>query len=256
MDSRIATIARYTLLEALRTRLPALVAIALAALLAASFFIESISVTEGVRLQTGFYAAGARLACVFIVMITVLVSIARELNDKGTEVQLALDLPRSHYLLGKLAGFLGIAALIAIAAALPLAWLAAPQAAVQWMLSLGFELAVVATLALFCILTFNQLTLAASFVLGFYLLARSLTAIRLMGDHPLAGAEALSHQFIRFMVDVLALVIPSLDDWTRTAWLVNEPAAWSALTLLAGHATVYVALLAAAAMFDFHRKNF
>ncbi len=256
MDSRIATIARYTLLEALRTRLPALVAATLIALIASSFFIESISVTEGARFQAGFYAAGARLACVFIAVITVLASVARELNDKGTEVQLALDLPRSHYLLGKLAGFLAIAALIAAAASLPLVWLAAPQAVVQWMASLALELAVVVTLALFCILTFNQLTPAASFVLAFYLLARSLTAIRLMGAHPIAGADELSHQVIRFLVETLALVMPALDAWTRTAWLVNEPAAWSTLLQLAGQAALYVALLAAAAMFDLYRKNF
>jgi ABC-type transport system involved in multi-copper enzyme maturation permease subunit len=256
MDSRITTIARYTLLEALRTRLPALVLATLLALLAASFFIESISVTEGARFQAGFYAASMRLACVFIATLYVLVSVVRELNDKGLDVALALDLPRSHYILGKLAGFLAIAALIALAASLPLAWLAAPQAAMQWAISLGLELAIVVALALFCILTFSQLTPAASFVLAFYLLARSLTAIRLMGAHPLAGADTLSHQVIQFLVEILALIVPAFDAWTQTAWLVNEPASWSALLQLAAQAALYVALLAAAAMFDFYRKNF
>jgi ABC-type transport system involved in multi-copper enzyme maturation permease subunit len=256
MDSRITTIARYTLLEALRTRLPALVLATLLALLAASFFIESISVTEGARFQAGFYAASMRLACVFIATLYVLVSVVRELNDKGLDVALALDLPRSHYILGKLAGFLAIAALIALAASLPLAWLAAPQAAMQWAISLGLELAIVVALALFCILTFSQLTPAASFVLAFYLLARSLTAIRLMGAHPLAGADTLSHQVIQFLVEILALIVPAFDAWTQTAWLVNEPASWSALLQLAGQSALYVALLAAAAMFDFYRKNF
>src|SRR5688572_19407436 len=65
MESRITTIARYTLLEALRTRLPLLVLAAVLVLLAASFFVESISVTEGARIQAGFYAASVRLACVF-----------------------------------------------------------------------------------------------------------------------------------------------------------------------------------------------
>ena len=256
MDYRIATIARYTLLEALRTRLPALVLTTLLALLAASFFIESISVTEGARFQAGFYAAGMRLACVFIATLYVLVSVTREFDDKGLDVLLALDLPRAHYVLGKLAGFLAIALLIALVASLPLAWLAAPQAAMQWLVSLGLELAIVVALALFCILTFSQLTPAASFVLAFYLLARSLTAIRLMGAHPLAGADTLSHQVIQYLVEILALVLPSFDAWTQTAWLVNEPASWSALLQLAGQSALYVALLAAAAMFDFYRKNF
>jgi ABC-type transport system involved in multi-copper enzyme maturation permease subunit len=256
MDSRIATIARYTLLEALRTRLPVLVLATLLALLAASFFVESIAITEGARFQAGFYAAGVRLAAVFITAMVVLVSITREFNDKGLDVLLALDLPRSHYVLGKLAGFLGIAALIAVAAAVPLAWSAVPQAALQWAISLAFELAIVAALALFCIITFSQLTPAASFVLAFYLLARSITAIRLMGANPLSGGDTLSHQVIQIVVESLALVTPALDAWTRTAWLVDQPAPWSAVFLLAGLSALYIALLAAATMFDFHRKNF
>lgn len=255
MNCRIATIARYTLLEAARTRLPLLVLIALLALLGASFFVEAISVTEGARIQTGFYAAGARLAAVFIAGAFVLVSVTRELDDKGMDVLLALDLPRSHYILGKLGGFTAIAALIAFAAALPLAWLAGTSA-LQWMLSLGLELAIVVALALFCVVTFSQLVPAASFILAFYLLARALTAIRLMGAHPLIDAESASHGVIRFTVEGLALVMPALDAWTQTAWLVNEPASWSALIQLAGQSALYVALLTAAAMFDFHRKNF
>ena len=255
MNCRIATIARYTLLEAVRTRLPLLVLIALAAVFGASFFIEAISITEGARFQTGFYAAGARLAAVFVAGIFVLVSVTRELDDKGMDVLLALDLPRSHYVLGKLAGFVAIAVLIAVAAALPLAWLAG-STALQWMLSLGLELAIVVALALFCVVTFSQLTPAASFVLAFYLLARALTAIRLMGAHPLTGADELSHQAIRFVIEGLALVVPALDTWTQTAWVVNGPAPWSLVLQLTGQSALYVVVLAAAAMFDFHRKNF
>lgn len=256
MDYRTATIARYTLLEALRTRLPALLLTAVLAVLALSAFAESLSVTEGARFQAGFYAAGMRLACVFIVGLTVLVSVTREFNDKGLDVLLALDLPRSQYVLGKLAGFLAIAALIAIAACLPLAWLASPAAVTQWGVSLAVELAVMVTLALFCVMTFNQLPAAASFVLAFYLLARSLTAIRLMSAYPLTGADSISHQVIQFMVEVLALVLPAFDAWTQTAWLVNQQAPWLAILQIAGLGALYVALLAAATMFDLYRKNF
>jgi ABC-type transport system involved in multi-copper enzyme maturation permease subunit len=256
MNSRIATIARYTLLEALRTRLPLLVLVVLLALLAASFFVESIAVTEGARFQTGFYAAGARLAAVFIVGIYVIVSITREFNDKGIDVALALDLPRSHYILGKLAGFAALAALVAIVVSLPLTWLSAPQAALQWAASLGVELAIVVALALFCIVTFGQITPAASFVLAFYLLARALTAIRLISANPIAGDETFSHEAMRFMIETLALVMPALDAWTQTAWLVNGHAPWIVMLQLVGQGALYIVLLASATMFDFHRKNF
>ena len=188
--------------------------------------------------------------------VTVLVSVTREFNDKGLDVLLALDLPRSHYVLGKLAGFLAIAVLIACAAAFPLAWLAPAPAALQWAISLAAELAIVAAFALFCVVTFSQLTPAASFVLAFYALGRALTAIRLMSAHPLGGADTVSHKAIELMVEALALVVPALDRWSQTAWLVNQPAAWSTLLELAGLSALYVALLAGATMFDFYRKNF
>ena len=50
--------------------------------------------------------------------------------------------------------------------------------------------------------------------------------------------------------------MPALDHWTRTAWLVNQHAPWPDIGGLAGQSALYIALLAAAAMFDFYRKNF
>jgi hypothetical protein len=87
-------------------------------------------------------------------------------------------------------------------------------------------------------------------------LGRALTSIRLMSAHPLSGADTFSHQVIQFMVDGLALVMPALDAWTQTAWLVNQQAQWITLLVLAGQSALYVGLLAAATMFDFYRKNF
>lgn len=256
MYRQIATIARYTLLEALRTRLPGLVLAAIALLTAAGFFVHEIAIAESVRLQTGFYAASMRLAAVFMAGLYVLASVTREFNDKGLDIALALDLPRSHYILGKLAGFLAIAALIAAAVSVPLAFFAAPAAVLQWAISLALELAIAVAVALFCVVTFSQLMPAASFVLAFYLLARSLTAIRLMSAQPLTGADTPSHQLIGWLVEALALVMPALDEWTRTAWLVNQSAAWPDIGILVCQSVLYVALLTAAAMFDFYRKNF
>jgi ABC-type transport system involved in multi-copper enzyme maturation permease subunit len=256
MKSRIATIARFTLLEAARTRLPVLALLALAILLGAAFFIEQLAIAEGGRFQVGFYAAGMRFAAVFIVAFYALASVAREFDDKGLDMLLALDLPRSHYVMGKLAGFLGIAAALACTASVPLLWFAPVHAVLQWGISLGLELAIVTALALFCIITFNQLLPAASFVMAFYLLARALTAIRLMSANPLSGGDSVAHQVATWVVEGLALLLPALDGWTQTAWLVDQPASWAQAGSLVAQGMLYVALLAAAAMFDIHRKNF
>ena len=253
---QIQAIAHYTLLEARRTRLPLLLAVALVLMLALAFFVSELAVIESARLRVSFYAAGARFAAVFIVAAHVLGSITREFNDKGIDALLALDLPRSHYVLGKLGGFLALAALVAVITCVPLLVQASPVAVLQWAAALALELAVVAAFSLFGVIAFGQFIPAAALVLAFYLLARSLTAIQLISANPISGAGSLSHEVGRWMVDALALVMPALDRWPQTAWLIDAPAPWPLFATLLAQAALYVALLAGAAMVDFQRRNF
>jgi len=251
----INTICRYTALEAIRTRVPATALLTLAVLLGASLFIRELAVTETSRFQIGFYAAAARLCAVFMASLYVLASISREFNDKGLDTLLALDVPRSHYICGKLAGFMLTALIIAIVLSLPL-WVLAPASAVwMWTASLAIELALIIALSLFCIITFNQLLPAAGFVAAFYLLARSLTAMRLMSAAPVAGQDTLSHQVTHGLVEGLSYLMPALDRWTDTAWLVNAAPEPTALLAIVMQGLIYITLLAVAALFDFHRRS-
>jgi hypothetical protein len=251
----ITTIGKYTALEAVRTRVPATAVLTLVILLGASLFVRELAVTETTRFQIGFYATAARLCAVFMASMYVLASITREFNDKGLEVLLALDVPRSHYICGKLAGFMLTALAIAVILALPL-WALAPAAAVWlWTASLAVELALMAVLALFCIVTFNQLLPAAGFVAAFYLLARSVTAMRLMSANPVAGQDTLSHQVTGALVEGLGYLMPALDRWTDSGWLVNAPPEPAALLAIAAQGAIYTALLTAATLFDFHRRS-
>ncbi|HET9663375.1 MAG TPA: hypothetical protein VFP00_04040, partial [Burkholderiales bacterium] len=156
----------------------------------------------------------------------------------------------------KLAGFLFVGACLAAATALPLAIVVHPEAALKWGISLALEIGIVVAVALFCAITFRQLIAAASFVVAFYVFARTLTAIRLMSTQPLTGADTPAHQAIQFVIEGLALVMPSLDAWTQTAWLVIHSPDWSSMGALLVQSLLYITLLAAAAMFDFYRKNF
>lgn len=253
---QILAISRYTLLEARRTHLLLLFALVLGTVLALAFFVSELAVTESLRMQTTFYAAGARLAAVFIVAAHVIGSVSREFDDKGLDTLLALDLPRSHYILGKLGGFLAIGVVTSAIACLPLWWMAPAGAVLQWGAALVLELAVVIAFSLFCVIACGRFIPAASVVLAFYVLARSLGAIRLMSAHPLSGAESLSHEIGRWMIEGLALVTPALDQWPRTAWLIDAPASWGVISMLLAEAALYVVLLAGAAMVDFHRRNF
>lgn len=252
---RILTLARFTLLEAWRTRLPVLFLIALALAAGTAYFFQQLAITESARLQVVFSAAASRLVAVFVLALYILTSIVREFNDKGLELTLSFDLRRADYVAGRLIGFLLIGTIMAIIASVP-QWLLAPTAAVaQWGVSLAFELAIIAALSLFCVMTFTQLMPAAAFVAGFYVLARALSAIQLISTSPLAVENPVSRQLVGWLIDGLALIMPALDRYTQSVWLADAAAGWPAIGVCAAQAVLYAALLVAAAMFDFYRRN-
>jgi hypothetical protein len=252
--SKIVTIARFTVLEAVRTRLPWIALAIFALLFLGSLFVQHISVTESARMQTGFLAAAIRFAAVIILSLHVAGSMVREFNDKNIDLLLSLDLPRAGYYLGKFLGFAFIALGLATLASLTLLAAAAGISLAWWGISLAMELVLVASLALFCVITFAQVMPAISFVLAFYLLARSVNAVRLLSASPLLAPDEWTNRAVARLADALAWCVPNLDRFTATTWLVDGSGA-SALGFVAMQTLVYASLLVLAGLFDLYRKN-
>ena len=250
-----AILARLCLVEARRGGLPWLGLASLLAAVALAAFLSEAAITEGRSLQLSVLAAVLRAAAVFLVAAQVASSTLRELNDKGMELMLSLPLGRSTHYLGRLAGFSASAvALAALFSAALLPW-AAPGAVALWGVSLACEAALVAAAALFFAMTLAQLVPAIAATAGLYLLARSIAAIQAIAAGPLA-ADSLVTRLAGLAVDGVALLLPRLDVVTRTEWLLYEPPPTGPYALALGGLALYGALLVAAGLFDFHRRNF
>jgi ABC-type transport system involved in multi-copper enzyme maturation permease subunit len=254
MIHAVRTIATYTLLEALRNRLMWLQAAVVVIGLGLSGFLAEVAITESRQIQVALLAAFLRYSAVFLLATFVVTSIVREANDKGLEGVLALPIPRAAYALGKLAGFCALALVPALSAGVLMAWLAPADQALVWTLSLAVELWVVAAFSLLCVFTLHQIMAALSAVMAFYLLARSVTALQLIGHGPYSR-DTPSQVVLNAMLDGLSKVLPRLDEFARTDWLVYGGAQADVLLPLAAQAALYLALLASAALFDLYRKN-
>ena len=249
-----AILARLVLLDARRGGLPwlALAGLALALLLAG--FLSQVALTETRSLQLAVLAALLRAVAVFLVAVQVSASMVREMNDKGLELMLSLPLRRSSQYLGRLAGFALLAAALAIVFAAPLLIWASPGAVALWAVSLALEGTLVAAAALFFALTLAQPVAAIATTAGLYLLARSMAAIQAIAAGALVE-PSLANQAARLSVDGVALLLPRLDAVTRSEWLIyGLPDAGAFLAALGGLA-LYIALLAAAGLFDFYRRS-
>ena len=254
MLRQASTIAYYTLLEALRNRLMWLLGLVLVIGIGLSGFLSDLAVTEQKETQVALLAAFLRFTAVFLMVIFVVTSLVREANDKGLELVLALPLPRAGYVLGKLAGFALLALLPALLFGGLMGLLVQTWDAALWTASLLAELWIVAAFSLLCVMTFQQVMTALSAAMGFYLLARSVTALQQFGQSRYAP-DGPSQQVINAVMQGVGYVLPRLDDFTRTDWLVYHSGSWATLGPLAAQTLIYLALLTAAALFDLYRRN-
>lgn len=249
-----ANLARLVLVEARRGGLPWLALASVAAAWGLAAFLSQVALTEGRSLQLAVVAAMLRACAVFLVAMQVCASVIRERNDKGLELLLSLPLTRASLLLGRLAGFTVMAAVLALAFALPLLAWANPAAVALWAASLALEGTLVAAAALFFAMTLAQPVPAIAATLGLYLLARSMAAIQAIAAGPLVE-PSFANQAARFCVDAVALLLPRLDAVTRTEWLLYGAPGPGAYGAAIGAIAVYIALLAAAGLFDFYRRS-
>ncbi|ATQ77509.1 hypothetical protein CR152_25660 [Massilia violaceinigra] len=240
----IFTIALYTVLEALRNRIAWVLGGLAVGAVALGGFVGQLALTESAALQAALLAALLRVCCVLLVAGFVATSVVREAADKGQELLLALAIPRAAYVLGKLAGF-GLVALLPALLFGVMALMLAPAAwCAAWAVSLWCELWIVAAFCLLCVLTLGQVMAALAATLAFYLLARAIGSLQAMAQD--------AAQLPRMAIDALAAVLPHLDQFTRSEWLVYGGAQ---LAPLLAQSAIYVTLLGAAALFDFYRKD-
>lgn len=250
----ILPIARITLLEAARSRLPWLIGLALLASFAVAGFLQQVALIEVREVQGAIIAALLRACAVFFVVLFVVMSMVREANDKFLELALSQPIPRAGYLLGKYLGFAAAAAAIAVALGLPLL-LFAPVARVSaWTLSLFGELLIMAAVSLFCVLTLSHVVAALSAVAGFYLLARSIAALQIIATTSEENVT-LAPRIADWIAQGIALVMPRLDRMTQSAWLTDPGPVVPDLTNAVAQTAIYVALILAAALFDLYRQE-
>lgn len=248
------TLARYVLLEARRSGLPWLALGSVAAALGLAGFLSQVAITESLQLQAAVSAAFLRACAVFVIATYVVTSTVREANDKGVELVLSLPVSRAAYYLGRLCGFMLCGAAVAACFALPLLLWAPAGTVALWGVSLAAETLLVGAAALFFAMALGQVLPSLAATAGLYLLARVIATIQAIAVGPLTE-PTLANKVARWAVDAVALLLPKLDAVTRTDWLLyGAPGAAHYVRLLAGLA-VYAALLTAAGLFDFHRRN-
>lgn len=249
------TLMRYMLATALRDRLflGLLVMLALAGGL--SVFVGGSAIVEQQQMVAAYMGAMSRAILVAGVILFVSFHIHRALENGEIALILSRPISRPAFVLAYGASLMAVASLCAVAAALLVAMGARPPAAgfFLWAASLLLEVNLIAVVAMFFVLILGNAVSGALACSGFYVLGRMsglLGGLARQGENSTLADQLLGRGF-----EAVSLIIPRLDFFARSEWLVYGAGDADIPIYAALQSLVFIPLVLAAAMFDFSRKR-
>lgn len=253
MNYPVVTIAHYSLLEAIRGKIIWIIASLLFIAILLSIFIGQTALTETLESQVALMSGFLRLSSVVVIIFFVISSIARDFQDKSIELLFAVSMPRYQVFLGKLFGFSLLAALISIIFGIGLMYFSDVVAVLIWSLSLWCELTLVALISLLLILSLENIAISLVVSVGAYLLMRIMPAIQSMGDGPFQ--DNLFNQFVNTLLDIIDFLLPRLDHFSQSSWLVSGSAGGAEIMIFILEFVLFVSLFILLGVIDLKRKE-
>ena len=250
------TIAKFTIIEAMRNRLVVLTLLVMAISFGVIEFIGDLALIEHREIQVAILAAFLRLGSMIIITLFVVTSMVRELQDKTLEMILALSVRRSSYYLGKLMGCFYVVIIVSVLFSSMLLLYAPAEQVLIWCLSLILEMMLVVAFSIVMLFTFNQIPSALTGVFILYAASRTTSSIYLMSKYPVVSHNSIAQQFMDGFIEMMTWLLPDLHRYTQTEWLTYATAEWSLLPPLVMQTAIYILFLSFLSLFDFHRKNF
>lgn len=258
----LLTIARFTVIDAIRSRWLWLIAASMVSTLIFATFAGGMALTERASVMLAAAAPLARVQAVAIIIVLSIAGMVREIHERSMLLMLAAPISRTQWLVGKLVGMFCVALLTAALSALPLWALQGSANVWLWFVSLACELAIVVLVALLLAFALRQFAVAALCACAFYAAARLIGVILLINERaPLdvRGADL----FVSATLKAVAVALPRFDLFTQTDWLLpligsTPVSALSSTAVLAPvllQTGIFMVLLLLVAALDFSRSE-
>ncbi|PKU26515.1 hypothetical protein [Telmatospirillum siberiense] len=253
------TTLRYVLITAIRDRLIAAFLVALVAGVGGATFLAASALAEKREFGLAFGGELTRMILVLGLITFISFHVRRMYETREIEAILARPISRTSFVLAYFGAYALIALLLSIVAPLLLmvAFSANGAGLMEWGVSLTLEGFIVVAIALFCAMSLESAGASVMAALGFYLLARSAAFLHAITvSHTASFDQALLNDVNRWVVEIIAAVMPRIDLFGQSRWLVYGPGGGWGLRELAVQTAIYLPLLLAATIRDLHVKRF
>lgn len=248
----------FILLTALRDRLFPTLAILLAMVAALAVFAGHATVVEQRETAIVLAAGAARVVVVLGLLVFIAFHIQRLVESRELEVLVSRPISRERLVLALFLGYAVVATLLVAAVGLAVA-AAAPHTlgGAAFAGSLLLEAWLVCALTLFAALTLERAVVATLAAGALYVFGRLAALFAALAQSPLKtfAGSAEARSLMDWVIVAITTVMPRLDLFAQTRWLVHGPGGDGLWSLMLAQATIYLPLLLAATMIDLRRKR-
>ena len=250
---------RYVLITAVRDRMIIALILALIVAVSGCMIVAGSALAEQNAFGVSFSSEACRLIVSLGVITFVCFHIRRMYETREIEAILARPISRASFVLAYFVAYAAIAALLALVASgiIGMAFAVTLRGLVDWGISLALESMIVVALSLFAAMALESATAAVIAALGFYVLARMASSLRFIVETHSATFESTAvNQVLRWIVEVIVLVLPRIDLFGQSRWLVYGPGGDWGVATLSLQVVIFVPLILAATTRDLYVRRF
>ena len=248
---------RYIILTAIRDRLFIGLLFGVAAAAYISSVLGGTAMLEPEQMTLTFTAASARVIVMLGIIVFIGFHIRNAFETREMDMMVARPTSRVQLVLSFAAGF-GLVALFLVLPVLALIYIMGVLSETGFWVyaaSLLAEAWMVAAIALFCALTMKSGTVSVLSALAIY------TISRMVGYFLATTNSGVVHESdvlmaSKWLIEGVSMIIPRLDFFAKSEWLIYGPRSAEDATLFAYQAAIFIPLLLAASVIDFTRKEF
>jgi ABC-type transport system involved in multi-copper enzyme maturation permease subunit len=251
------TIIHFILLTAIRDRLFTAIIALLLLIVGITMALSETVMVEKPETHLAMSAGLARIVVNMGIALFVCFQVKGLYESKEIEVMLTRPISRVRLLIGLWLGFACVAALLTvILSAILFAFnLGGNIALLIWSGSLLLEGLVVVAIALFSSISNKGFVTSVLTCFSFYVLGR-LMAFFVATANARITMDLWVHRAMRYTIDAISVVMPRLDMFADTDWLVYGMINWQNVAFFTAQAAIFIPFMLAIALFDFKRKQF
>ncbi len=256
MISQTISLFRYQMLAILSKRLLVLYVLIVGVALLTGGFISELAIINREAVVAATVAEFSRYSLAILVLLLVSINVVEDFESRQFERLLTMPLARWQYIIAQTLVVLVLCLLLSLPLLPLVSFLSSFEVAAYWATGLWLEFCLLGLLAMFAALSLEKIPMAVFFSLAIYLLAKLSNLILLMVSETVRLSEgSASSEFTSLVFTSILHLIPGTSSFANSDAFFDGFDQLSALGTQFVSVIIYAALLVAASLVDFYRKE-